>query len=132
MDIEEIKEILKAHSKVAFGPKEYSESKSGSNLGLRYITVDTKEKTIMFTSDTMDYKMSRKLEQCMEQLFSRFGITDYKVQIHIHKRDWHDKDIVLQLKDIEGIQDSEEMPEIIKFIQDKFYKVKEWDFEVLK
>ena len=129
MELEEINQILKENKKVVFGPRDSSKNERGNYLGLHYITVDVKEKTIMFTSDTMDYTMSKKLEEAMEKLFSKFGVTNYKVQFHIHKGDWHDKDVFLQLQDIEEVQDSEEMPEIIKFIQDNFYKdCEDWDF----
>jgi len=130
MELEEINQILKENNKVVFGPKESSKKERGNYLGLHYITVNVKEKTIMFTSDTMDYTMFKKLEEALEKLFSKFGITNYKVQFHIHKGDWHDKDVILQLQDIEGVQDSKEMPEIIKFIQDNFYKnCDDWDIE---
>ncbi len=128
MELYEIDQILKENGKAVFGPRE-SSKKRGNYLGLPYITVNVKEKTIMFTSDTMDYAMPKKLEEAMEKLFSEFGIVNYKVQFHIHRGDWHDKDIILQLQDIEGVQDSDVMPEVIKFIQDNFYKdCDDWDF----
>jgi hypothetical protein len=127
--LHEIIQILKENNKVVFGPRESSKKERGNYLGLHYITADIKAKKVMFTSDTMDYTMSRKLEEAMEKLFSEFGVVRYKVQFHIHKGDWHDKDIILQLEDIDGVQDSDVMPEIIKFIQDNFYKdCDDWDF----
>jgi len=126
MELEELRQILKENDEVVFGPRESSEKERGNYLGLPYITV--KDKTIRFTSDTLDYGMSKKLEEALEILFSKFGVTNYEIQIHIHNGDWHDKDIILHLQDIEGVQDSEEMPEIVKFIQDTFYKECDWDF----
>jgi len=129
MELHEISQILKENNKIAFGPRESSKKERGNYLGLHYITADVKEKTVIFTSDTMDYTMSKKMEEAMEKIFSEFGVTNYKVQFHIHKGDWHDKDVTLQLEDIEGVQDSDVMPEVIKFIQDNFYKdCEDWDF----
>ena len=129
MELHEITQILKENSRVVFGPRESSKKERGNYLGLHYIAANVKEKTVMFTSDTMDYAMSKKLEEAMEKIFSEFGVTNYKVQFHIHKGDWHDKDVTLQLEDIDGVQDSDVMPEVIKFIQDNFYKdCEDWDF----
>ena len=132
MKLEEIKQILESNNKMFFGPKKYSKTEKGKYPGLPYIIVNVKEKTITFTTDTMDYSMPKKLEEAMEKLFSKFGVNDYKVQFHIHKGDFHDKDVILKLHDIEGVQDSAEIPEMIKFIQDNFYKVDKWDFAVAR
>ena len=90
MELHEITQILKENSRVVFGPRESSKKERGNYLGLHYIAANVKEKTVMFTSDTMDYAMSKKLEEAMEKIFSEFGVTNYKVQFHIHKGDWHD------------------------------------------
>ncbi|HLF54137.1 MAG TPA: hypothetical protein VI612_00260 [Candidatus Nanoarchaeia archaeon] len=129
MELEEISRILKTHNHIVFGPKESPKSAGGDYPGLPYIAVDVKEKTIMFTSDTIDYTMPKQLEEAMEKLFSKFGVINYKIQFHIQKGGWHDKDIILQLQNIEGVQNPGEMPEIIKFIQDSFYKVDDWNFK---
>lgn len=131
MELKEINKILKENNKVVFGPIELSKKVRDNYFDkpyLYYITVNVKEKTIMFTSDAPDYTMHKKLEEAMETLFSKFGVTNYKIQFHIHKGDWHDKDIILQLKDIEEIQNSDVISEVIKFIQDNFYKDCNWHF----
>ena len=123
MNFQTIDKILNKNSKVVFGPKEHSSNEEHKSLGLHYISVNVKEKTIMFTSDNQDYSMSKKLEEVMEILFSEFGIDNYKVKVHIHKGDWHDKDITLELKNSKMISN------IVKFIQDNFYpSCKDWDF----
>lgn len=108
MELEEIKQAIQ-NGKAKFGPE-----------GMVYVTVD--EDKISFTTDTMEYLMHGKLEDTMEMLFKEFGITRYEVEFHIHQGERHDKDITLHLKDIEGVQNKAEVPEIVKFILEKFYK----------
>ena len=128
MQLEKIKQLVELKKNLVFGPKANSKGDSGNYLGMPYIEISVKDKTIQFTTDTSDYTMGRKLELALEQLFAEFGVTDYNILVHIHKGIWHDKDIILKLHDIRGIQDSDEMAEIIKFVMDNFYKNDLWDF----
>lgn len=122
MDIEEIKNILTEGRLIIFGPGEQEIVKKGDYRGLPYLEADLNSKTLRFTSDTMDYMMQEKLEEVLECLFKEFGITSYTIQIHIHKGEHHDKDIIVNLQKVE------EFPEIIKFIQERFYKALAWNF----
>lgn len=127
MDLQLLNDLMK-NKKIAFGPKENKKKALGEYLGLQYIQVNTEKKQISFTTDTLDYSMSHKLEEALEMLYNEFGIVNYIIDIHIHKGKWHDKDIIIQMKDIDNVQNIEEMPEVIKFIQDHFYNVSEWDY----
>ncbi len=122
MELMEIQKILKKGNIVIFGPCGQEIVKKGDYRGLVHIEADQRQKTIRFTSDTTEYLMHRRLEEVLELLFKEFEATSFHVEIHRHKGDYHDKDVILKLDSVE------EFPEIIRFIQDRFYKPTGWNF----
>lgn len=124
MELDKITEVLQTQTnEVIFGPRESLKKEKG-NVDWPYIIFNLKEKTITFTTDTRDYLMYKKLEEAMEIIYSKFNITDYRTDFHDYPGKWHDKDIILVLDK----NDLRKIPNIIKFIQDNFYKNLEWDF----
>lgn len=111
MELKIINQTLKKNKTIIFGYK-----------GSFYMKIDVNNKTIMFTTDTTNYIMPKKLEEVMEKLFKNFEITNFNVQLHAHIGDWHDKDIILKLKNENKIS------EVVKFIQDNFYNNTNWDY----
>lgn len=120
MELEKIKKILKEHKQVIFGP--YDKRTEENDLFLHYIKVDQEALTIEFTSDNQDYLMVKKLEPVMEMLYAEFGLGAFEVYFHIHPGTCHDKDIVIKLNDTPDRKESEMIPQIITFIQQKFFK----------
>jgi hypothetical protein len=89
--------------------------------GLVYAFVFLDKNTIEFTTDVPDY-ISEELENRLEKLFSNFGIYKFEINIHHHKGDFHDKDIRFSL------ENSENLPEVIKFILQNFYESQDFDY----
>ena len=91
--------------------------------GLVYAFVFLDKNTIEFTTDVPDYKFNKgELELALENLFSKFRIYKFEVNIHHHKGDIHDKDIRFSL------ENSKDLPEVIKYILQNFYKSQDFDY----
>ena len=136
MDIKSVKSSLEKNNKVIF---------SQIQTGLHYIWADISLLKITFTTDTPDYK-GEDLESILEEFYAKFYVTNFQINVHIHKGEKHDKDITLTLikneelaklaKNIKGIEigklsDLDRMAEIIYFIMNKFYKVNNWKYNFM-
>jgi len=115
METKAIKEIIKNKNKVIFSPEPEA---------LHYIWLD-KDRKIIFSSDNTDYLMSNKLEKVIETLYKKFKIVIFKINLHVHSGEKHDKDIACEIPE----EDKEKTSEIIKFIMDNFYKNKKWGYK---
>jgi hypothetical protein len=89
--------------------------------GLIYVFAFLDKNTIEFTTDVPDY-ISEELENRLEKLFGNFGIYKFEISIHHHKGDFHDKNIRFSL------ENSEDLPKVIKYILRNFYKSQDFDY----
>lgn len=82
--------------------------------GIVYIRL--KDDKITFTTDTP--KKSRDIEPFIEELFSKFGIDKFEINIRHHSGKFHDKEVSLIIKNKDKIE------EIIEYILNNFYERK--------
>ena len=130
MNKEEIRNIVRSKGNTyIFGPLEHADK--GNYEGMAYIEYNSKDKKIKFTSDTMDYTMAGKMEEVLEMLFREFHTNNIDIHMHIHPGDdHHDKDVTLELNHQFNEDLVREVPELIHYLMDNFYKVVAWDFRV--
>ena len=97
---------------------------TGRNIrGLLYVTLFLGRNAVEFTTDVPDYKPNKgELESTLEELFSKFGISKFEVNIHNHEGGFHDKDVMFLL------ENSESLPKVIKYILKNFYESKNFDY----
>jgi len=126
MEIDEIKEIIEKSKLVVFNDNEIEIINKESFTGLPHIILNLEENKIIFTTDTPNY-IYKDLENTLEILFNKFGVDNFEIIIHHHEGKFHDKNIILKLRN----KSPNEIAKIIKFIQDNFYKVKKWFFDAI-
>jgi len=89
--------------------------------GLVYSFIFLDKNKIEFTTDVPDY-IEEELENRLEKLFNNFRIGKFEIVFHHHKGDFHDKDIRFSL------ENSEDLPEVIRYILQNFYKSQNFDY----